>query len=183
MKRPTFLEGVIVAVVLAVSCGALIVGLNLVFSSATALSISISTLAGAYILFLLSRSAERAGRVAVFALWLLSAVAAALWIHSPALLLIVHAAMIWLVRTLYFHSSFLGSVMDAALSALALGALIWAGQQTHSAATAAWCFFLVQALFVAIPPTFAKADRADDGEGFAHAYRAAQDAARRIAVR
>jgi hypothetical protein len=42
--------------------------------------------------------------------------------------------------------------MDLGLSALSILAAVWAITQSGSVFLATWCFFLVQALFVAIPP-------------------------------
>ncbi len=58
----------------------------------------------------------------------------------------------WLVRSLYFYSGVLPALMDLGLSALSITAAVWAISQSGSVFLATWCFFLVQALFVAIPP-------------------------------
>jgi hypothetical protein len=68
------------------------------------------------------------------------------------LYLLIHVGAMWLVRSLYFYSGVLPALMDLGLSALSITAAVWAITQSGSVFLATWCFFLVQALFVAIPP-------------------------------
>ena len=192
MKRPGFFNGVLVALVLALIAGAAFAGLGAVFAAGPVLQLIVTALAGAYVAYLLGRSEERSGRIATLVLW--SVGAGASWLLAPnlAVLLCAHVAMIWLIRALYFHSSVLSALADLGLSCLALASAIWAAQQSGSLFLAVWCFFLVQALFVVIPQTFAgragtfagKADSpaAVETDDFHRAYRAAEAAVRRIAT-
>jgi hypothetical protein len=45
--------------------------------------------------------------------------------------------------------------MDLGISTLSISATVWAITLSRSIFLATWCFFLVQALFVAIPPALA----------------------------
>jgi hypothetical protein len=82
-------------------------------------------------------------------------------------------------------------MLDAGLSGLALAAAVWAAISTGSLFLALWCFFLVQALFVAIPNRMSaprnhgrraqkSASAVDDD--FERAYRNAEAAVRRLAT-
>lgn len=149
MRRPTFLRGVLVALVLAFAGAVTFAVLSPVFGNAVALRGIISLLGGAYVLYLLSSSRERSGRAVVPALWIVAA--AILWWLLPAPLpfAVAHVGLIWLVRSLYHHSGVLRALGDLALSAFSLAAALWA-LGSGSVFLALWCFFLLQGLFVAL---------------------------------
>ena len=152
MKRPTFFEGVVVALIASVFGAAVFSVPAMIFAGSSIHRLVIAGIGLAYVLYLLARSQERVGRVTVVAVWLV--VAAATWWLAPPLPIYVaaHVGMVWLIRSLYFHASALSALADLGLNGLALAAALWAGIQTHSLWLGIWCFFLVQALFVAIPP-------------------------------
>ena len=185
MKRPTFLEGVGVAIAASVAGGVLFTVLASIFAGGAVMKLMIAAIGLAYVIYLLRRSRERVGRVAVLTLWLVAA--AALWLLSPALplYLAMHVGMIWLIRSLYFYSSVLSSLADLGVNGLSIAAAIWAGLHTGSVFLSIWCFFLVQALFVAIPagmdklgPKTEAGHYADDH--FEQAHRAAEAALRKF---
>jgi hypothetical protein len=146
MKRPSFFHGVIVAAVFAFFASAMIATLTPFVGFFSVVRFVIPALGLAYILYLFSRSKERVGRVTLAAVtW---------WVAPPLpLYLLIHVGAMWLVRSLYFYSGVLPALMDLGLSALSITAAVWAISQSGSVFLATWCFFLVQALFVAIPPT------------------------------
>lgn len=181
MKRPTFFNGAIVAGAFAFIASTVIAALTPFFGFIAVIRIVIPALSFAYILYLFSRSRERTGRVTTLALW--SALAAITWWVAPPLpaYLLVHVGAIWLVRSLYFYSGLVPALADLALGALAVIAAVWAMRQSGSIFLATWCFFLVQALFVAIPPTVKGKPRmsqntAADNETFERARRQADQA-------
>jgi len=147
MKRPTFFHGVVVAAIFAFFASAVIATLTPFVGFYSVIRFVIPALGLAYILYLFSRSKERVGRVTTLSLW--SALAAVTWWLAPPLplYLLIHVGAMWLVRSLYFPA-----LMDLGLSALSITAAVWAITQSGSVFLATWCFFLVQALFVAIPP-------------------------------
>jgi hypothetical protein len=188
MKTPTFLEGVAVALVLSLAGSALYNAPNAVFPGIPSVRLLIAGLALAYLVYLLSRSPTRIGRVTAVAAWLL--MAGALWFMHPPLLLYVcvHLGVLWLIRSLYFYSSALSALADLGLNALALAAAVTAVTRTGSVWLAIWCFLLVQALFVVIPkelgrsPSAARAAHTDK-DRFQQAYRAAENAVRHLSSR
>lgn len=153
MTRPTFFHGVIVAAVLGFFASAVVAALLPFVGTGAVLRLTIPGLGLAYLWFLFSRSRERVGRVTTFACW--STLAVAAWWFAPPLplYLLIHVAAVWLVRSLYFYSGVLPALMDLGLNALSVSAAVWAATRSGSVFLATWCFFLVQALFVAIPPS------------------------------
>jgi hypothetical protein len=156
MKRPTFLHGVIVAAVLGFFASAVVATLTPFVGFGHVVRLVIPALGLAYLLYLLGRSEERLGRITTISVW--SALAAITWWISPPLpmYLLIHVAAVWLVRSLYFYSGILPALMDLGLNTLSISAFVWAITRSGSVFLATWCFFLVQALFVAIPPALAK---------------------------
>ena len=149
------------------------------------LRLVIPALAFAYLLYLFSRSDERVGRVTTLSLW--SVLAAVMWWLAPPLplYLLVHVGVVWLVRSLYFYSGVMPALMDLGVSALSVSATVWAISRSGSVFLATWCFFLVQALFVAIPPVIKSAQKAQrntaaDNENFERAKRNADLALRQL---
>jgi hypothetical protein len=183
MKRPSFLEGAGVALVLAAVAGMTLTALSPPWSMQAVLYPLIAAISFAYLIYLLYRSRERIGRIAVTVFWLLGAVL--LWLVQPPLPLYVaaHLGMIWLVRALYFHAGVLSALADLGLSGFSLIAGAWAAVQTGSLFMTLWTLLLVQALFVAIPASFRKgvgADETGEDDAFQRAHANAEAALRRL---
>ena len=185
MKQPTFLEGVAVALAAGLAGTVLYTALTAVFPGVPVLRLLIAAIGLAYVVYLLGRTPERVGRVTTAAAWLL--LAGVLWFTQPPLLLYLaaHIGAVWLIRSLYFYSSALSALADLGLNGLALAAGIWAITRTGSVFLGIWCFFLVQALFVAIPTSMQRktgttASGPAPADRFQHAYRAAESAVRKL---
>jgi len=185
MKRPTFFHGVVVAAVLGFFASAVVATLTPFVGLGAVLRLVIPALGLAYLLFLFSRSEERLGRVTTLALW--GAVTAVTWWVAPPLpfYLLVHVSAIWLVRALYFYSGVMPALMDLGVSALSVSAAVWAISRSGSVFLATWCFFLVQALFVTIPPALTRGQKSQrntsiENENFDHARRQADQALRQL---
>ncbi|MDH3613176.1 MAG: hypothetical protein OES10_07830 [Gammaproteobacteria bacterium] len=185
MKRPSFFHGVIVAAVLGFFASAIVATLTPFVGLGAVLRFVIPALGLAYLLYLFSRSEERVGRVTTLFLW--SVLAAITWWVAPPLplYLLIHVAAVWLVRSLYFYSGVLPALLDLGLSTLSISATVWAISRSGSVFLATWCFFLVQALFVAIPSTVNRKQKpqrntAADSENFEHARRQADQALRQL---
>jgi len=185
MKRPSFFHGVIIAAILAFFASAVVATLTPFVGFAAVLRLAIPALGLAYLLYLLSRSDERVGRITTLSCW--GVLAAVTWWAAPPLplYLLIHVGAIWLLRSLYFYSGMLPALMDLGLSALSISATVWALTRSGSVFLATWCFFLVQALFVVIPPGVKRKQHrqrntAVDSERFEHARRQADQALRQL---
>lgn len=185
MKRPSFLHGVVVAAVLGFFASAVVATLTPFVGLGSVVRLVIPALALAYLLYLFSRSTERLGRVTTLSLW--AVLAAVTWWIAPPLpfYLLIHVGAIWLVRSLYFYSGVLPALMDLGISALSISTAVWAISRSGSVFLATWCFFLVQALFVAIPLTIqsksaSKERTATDNDTFNKAKRNADQALRQL---
>ncbi len=185
MKRPSFLHGVLVAAVLGFFASAVVATLTPFVGLGAVLRLVIPALGLAYLLYLLSRSKERMGRVTTLSLW--GALAAITWWAAPPLpfYLLIHVGAIWLVRSLYFYSGVVPALMDLGLGAFSISATVWAITRSGSVFLATWCFFLVQALFVAIPPAIKSKQKPErntavESEHFEHARRQADQALRQL---
>ena len=106
------------------------------------------------------------------------------WLAPPLpLYLLIHVGAVWFVRSLYFYSGVLPALIDLGLSALSVSATVWAITRSGSVFLATWCFFLVQSLFVHIPPSVknkARQEAAPESETFEHARRQADRALRQL---
>jgi len=183
MRRPTFMHGVIVAAVLAFVASVVVATLTPFIGLNSVVRLMIPALSFAYILYLLRSSYERTGRITTLSLW--SALAIVTWWISPPLpfYVLTHVGAVWLVRSLYFYSGIFPALMDLGLSAFSVSAFVWAVSRTGSVFLATWCFFLVQALFIAIPPAIKKSRRTSDSPGnepFDRARRQADEALRAL---
>ncbi|GBF31766.1 hypothetical protein MnTg04_01732 [bacterium MnTg04] len=185
MKRPGFLHGVIVAAVFGFFASAVVATLTPFIGFGSVIRLVVPALGLAYLLYLMSRSKERLGRVTTLTLW--SALAVVTWWLAPPLplYLLIHIAAVWLVRSLYFYSGVIPALMDLGLNALSISAAVWAITRSGSVFLATWCFFLVQALFVVIPPTIKGKTRPErstalDSENFERARRQADAALRQL---
>lgn len=181
MKQPGFSEGVIVAAALAIVAAACTTVFAPLIGFPASARLLVPALALAYLLFLFSRNHEHSGQLVTLAAWLFLALLAG-WLAPPLpLYLVIHAGALWLVRSLHFHSGLLPALLDMALVACGVIALSAALSRTGSVLLGCWCFFLVQALFVAIPRTpGANAATAPPDDGFQRAHLAAQAALSRM---
>ncbi|MDH3990845.1 MAG: hypothetical protein OEV34_17050 [Gammaproteobacteria bacterium] len=183
MRRPTFMHGVIVAAVLAFVASVVVATLTPFIGLGSVVRLMIPALSFAYILYLLRSSYERTGRITTLSLW--SALAIVTWWISPPLpfYVLTHVGAVWLVRSLYFYSGIFPALMDLGLSAFSVSAFVWAVSRTGSVFLATWCFFLVQALFIAIPPAIKKSwgtSESSGNEPFDRARRQADEALRAL---
>ncbi len=185
MKRPNFSEGVGVSLLVSLFGGALFPALTLWFAGGFALRGLITLLGLFYLLYLLRRSERKPGRVLALTLWLLISPLTALLGIGLWGDLLIHLALLWLVRAGLFHSRLYTALMDLGLVVLGLGAALWGSSETGTLVVGLWSFFLVQALFVFIPHDAADSEGIatsplGDSERFDRAHRAAEDALQRL---
>lgn len=151
MNRPGFIHGVGFALVAALLGEVVFVALAPLLGTFSALLLVIIAASFGYTLYLLRYSGERTGRLVTLLGWLLVTLLSAWWSLPLLGYVLLHVALIWLVRSLYYHSSVLIALADLGLNLFAIAAMVWATLQSGSLALALWCFFLVQALFVLLP--------------------------------
>jgi hypothetical protein len=184
-KPPSLSLGLGLGLVLAISGGAVLAALGPLTGAAAALRAVVALLGFAYVLYVLGTSGERVGRISTVALWLV--VSGAAWLANVPIVgyVLIHLALVWLVRSLYSYSSVLSAAADLALSMLGLAFAVWAASRTGSATLAFWCFFLAQAFHVLVPASMTRDGeraRADDDARFIRAERAAEAALRRLST-
>jgi len=186
MKRPTFYEGVVVALAASLGASVLYRALIAILPGVWVLQGVTAALAGGYLLYLLARSPARVGRISALALWALATVITLFLEPSLAVHLLVQITLVWLIRSLFFYSGVLPALADLGLSGFALCVSIWAAERSGSIFLSVWCLLLVQALFVAIPSNLQRhgprsRPRAWQPEDpFERAHRAAEGALRRL---
>jgi hypothetical protein len=184
-RTPSLGAGLVAALVLSTCGAALLAALPPLVGHATALRAVVALLGLAYLLYAVGRSGERVGRVTTVACWIV--IASAAWLSGLPLAgyVLVHVALFWLVRSLYYYSGLLPALVDLGLTVLGAAFAVWAAQRSQSAWLVLWCFFLVQAFHVLIPASLTQRDkRALDSsdEAFARAHRAADAAVRRLSA-
>jgi len=185
MKMPSFFEGVAVAVVLSIIGSAFAMVLTPLFGRIGVMHLLATGISFVYLLYLLTRSRERVGRISTVVLWV--AVTVLAWFAGLPVLLfgLVQVGFIWLVRCLYLHSSVLSALLDLGLTATSLIVAFWAAVHSGSLFLSLWTFFLLQALFVAIPPIWRSGRGAQPNsydEAFQRAYRSAEAAVRKLST-
>lgn len=187
MKRPTFLQGAVVAGGLALLASTASFALLPFLSIAAIARLLVPALALVYLTLLLTRSKTRMGKVTVMTAWF--AMAVGTWIFVPGFIayLLVHTAAIWLIRSLYFYSGPLPSLLDMALSTAAAFFALATLHRTGSVFLATWGFFLAQALFVALPHSLKRsssqqsaAAEPEAAQSFARSQREAEAALRQL---
>ncbi len=151
MKQLSFLSGAAVAFVLALTAGIAAFVLVPAVGIGTLLQLLVSVLGFLYLIWLIGGSRRRSGHFVALAFW--GVLSVGTWILAPTLsmYLLMHVAAIWLIRSLLIYSGLLPALLDLGLTAAGAAAATWAFSRTGNVFLATWCFFLLQALFVAIP--------------------------------
>jgi hypothetical protein len=188
VKRPTFVHGVFAAAIFAFLASAVAATLAPFLGVGTTVRLVIPALGLAYVLYLFTGGTTRVGRITALAAWFVLAIVIGWWAPPLPLYLLIHVAALWVVRSLYYHSGIVPALVDLGLCALAVCVATWAIGRTGSVFLTTWCFFLVQAVFVAIPASIRGVPRAShdlgiDDDEFARARRRADDALRQLLTR
>lgn len=180
MQRPTFLEGVGIALLISLITSPLAALLHLWVGGFLGVAVFVVTLTYLYIVYLLARSRKTTGRMTLAGLSAVllsgSLVLPAPWVGLSALALM--AAM----RACAYSRSICSSLLHGLLCLFGLGVALWAYRQSGSLFLTVWSFFLLQALFVYIPAHLPKSQEAPvPGEDpFSQAHQAAQQALARL---
>lgn len=187
MKSPNFPEGVLLALTAGMFSSIAYTVLPGIFGLEWTGRALITGLGLGYVAYLLYRSQARTGRIVTLTTWLLLAGMGWFLIMGPLSYLAAHLGLIWLVRSLYHQPGPLAALLDLALNLFAVTAGLWAFAHADSVFMGVWTFFLVQALFVAIPALGDPRSRGDATPGhqpdsFQSAYRGAEAALRRLST-
>ena len=183
MRRPGFLGGVAVAVVLALGAAAVWEALSPLFGVRSTLRVVMLFTGFAYIGYLLSLGRWRPGALTALALWAVASLTAVWLLPSTTALFLVLAGLIWLTRSLFFHDGVLAAAADFLMTAFAVVLTVAAIERTGSVAMATWSFFLVQAAFCVIPAVLPAPTQPGTGDEFNRAARRAVAAARALRTR
>ena len=151
MKKITFFDGVLVALVTSFIGSAAYFLLSSLFADNVIIRLLISVFSTLYITYLLKKSNETIGRIMVFSIWLLITLVSWLTWPPAVIFVMVNLASIWLIRSLYFYSSLFASLADLLLTFCSVAIAVWVASYTESLFLTIWCFLLTQALFVVIP--------------------------------
>jgi hypothetical protein len=187
MKNPSFPEGVVLALSAGLLASVAFTVLPGVFGLEWTVRALIAGLGLGYVLYLLHRSSERAGRIVTLTAWLVLAGIGWSLVMDALLYLALHLGLIWLVRVLYHQPGPLAALLDLALNLFALMAGLWAFLHADSVFMGVWTFFLVQAAFVGIP-SFGNRSRRGDAvpekqtDHFQLAFRSAEAALRKLST-
>jgi hypothetical protein len=185
MKQATFSEGILIALLSSVSAAAIFMTLSTIFLGDNIFRVLVAGLSFTYIMYLLLRSHENVGRVTTTVLWFLITISSAIFTPSLVFYTGIQLLMIWLIRSLYYYSSVLTSLLDLGLTGISLITAIWAWTVSQSVFLTFWSFFLVQALFVYIPKKIrtnksVQAKQRLSSDKFEEAYRCAELAVRNL---
>ncbi|HFD11886.1 MAG TPA: hypothetical protein ENJ32_05390 [Crenotrichaceae bacterium] len=151
MKKPGFLEGVLVALLVSTAGSIVYQLLSRSYTDVTTWRFLIVFVSAVYGFYLLKRSHRYGGRLITCVFWLLMLLAA--WFYVPAIreFVLMNVVSVWLLRSLYFHDNVISVLLDLGLNLFSLAVSLWAFVQTDSISLSLWCLFLVQALFPVIP--------------------------------
>jgi len=190
MQRPTLLEGILVGLVVSLAASPMVFLLSLLLGTVMAGKAVIVVIAYAYIVYLLAQSGRTAGRTTLAVLSLLALLASLVLEARWTTVVLVAVALIWGIRACTYSRSLVAWLLHGGLCLLGLGAALWAYTHSGSIVLAVWSFFLLQALFVCVPPRLAQrpVEEGDvaggqEGDGFVRAHQAAQKALGRLRTR
>ncbi len=185
MKTASFNEGLVFALVSSLAGSVIYYLFSAFVADSYLFRLLISLGSFAYIFYLLSRSQTAIGRLSAMGIW--AVISALMWFYWPpaAVFILVHISLIWIIRSLYFYSSLISALADLGLNLLSISVAYWAALQTGSLFLSIWCFFLSQAMFVAIPKNLLATNKpkavADDR--FMRSQRAAEAAIAKLSTR
>ena len=192
MNKPTFFEGVVIALAASIAGSALVHLATRIFPSTALLQLLITVCSFAYIIYLLLRSQERSGRLTIIAVWFALSIAGLVFTPSLLTYTLAQLGMIWLIRSLYYYNSLLIALADLGLTGLSVAIAIWTWTSTYSVFLSLWCFLLTQALFALFPADMPRLSNKPGSDHintsstenrFEQAYHSANSAIRKIATR
>jgi hypothetical protein len=164
--------------------------LTLVLGPSMAGKVAIIAMAYAYIVYLLAQSGRTVGRTTLAVLSLLALLASGALAARWTTVVLVAVVLIWGIRACTYSRSLVAWLLHGGLCLLGLGAALSAYTHSGSIGLAVWSFFLLQALFVCVPPRLAQRPAAEEWvtgsqavDDFVQAHQAAQKALGRLRTR
>lgn len=154
MKKPSILNGIVVAFILTVVMIPCAMILHVFIHPYIVAKLKITILSGIYGFYLILRREARVGRLTLGVGLTAALVLGMLLKLSFYEHLLISLGLIWVVRSLLNYRSIISVALDGALLVLGLGCSMWAFFISGSFLSAIWCFFLTQALFTLIPRKF-----------------------------
>lgn len=151
MTRPSFLEGALVALAAAIGAALGDGGLRLLLPATQSLTLVLAGLGLGYLLYLLVRSREPAGRVLSLLVWLAATGASLALVPSPLAQAVAQLGLVWIARVWRFQRTPIAALLDLGLILAGGLAALWTFAYTGSLFLAVWSLMLIQALFAAIP--------------------------------
>jgi hypothetical protein len=187
MKASPLMRGIFFAFVSSLVSCIIYYALAPFFTANFLIKLISSMLSFSYIVYLLYLSKERVGRVTVLVLWTVLVITVGYFLSPISLFILTQLIAIWLIRSLYYYSSFIASFADLLLNGLSVASAFLAFNQTGSLFLTLWCFFLTQALFVLIPNQFTKqrvnkSPFLNNDNNFQQAYRTAEVAVKQLST-
>ncbi len=156
MKTITLIEGIAVALAISLAAVPTAMLVSFLMPAIIASKVVVGLTAYSYILYILSKSRSTVGKATFGA----SALAAFLFAVAYGFhwmpFIILLAGCIWAARSFFFAQGFISAALHGGLCLLGVAGAIWAFSVNRSVFAPVWCFFLIQALWIFIPPCFSK---------------------------
>ncbi len=148
MKSFSLFKQLLVGFLISLFASISIYSISLLLGYTDALNLSIAAASLFYITFILSNSHLKTGRVVVFSLALLGAFTLCFLVSPNQLIIATSLLSIFVVRVIFYQSSWRASAFDAGL--IGLGFFIASGVlvSTSSWFLSFWCFFFIQSFIV-----------------------------------
>jgi len=193
MPSISFFRGALAALILSIAAAAIYFCATTLLDSALAIRLTMSAVTLGYLLVLLSNSEVSFGKVSFVSFYIVGAILIIYLWPSTLTYALYHVGYIWLVRTVYYHNSFLPALADLVYSVLSFTAALGAIQQSHSIFISFWSFFLAQALILPVLRHFISEQSSASNERsmavqntgsqqkFHQSHRTAQEALRKLA--
>jgi len=175
-------ESLLLAIIMTLLSTLLTSIMGSLFGTQLAIKLTTISISLVYMIYLLSRSQSKTGRVAVTGIWGGITLISMVVVDAPLYFIGIQICSLWLVRSLYYYNSILSAAGDLLLISASFITAAWAWNMTNSLLISFWSLFLVQALFVLIPEQFNSATsnntyhHSHSRDPFEHAYQAAEAA-------
>ena len=177
--RPSFVEGVFVALTLsALGSIAYFIG-SVILGAIVGVTPIVAMVAGAYALYLVKRSTVRSGKLIAASVVVVLTGAFVLVPVSLFLLIGTIIFGLWMLRACMFRSGVLDTVGDFLLIGTSVAASALTMLHTQSLFISLWTFFIIQALHIYLPVSIESEEKGTGHERkFDHAFKKAERALR-----